>query len=139
MGWQGVRVTVDANVLVRAAAQDKPLQSGGAVRLLQDAETVAVTLPTLCEFVWALSRGYRHPTSSIVSAIRRLLDSASVVADRAAIDHGVAAMAAELRRRRHRLRRRRLGGSVFASFDRHAVALIERNGGEILLLPAMPS
>ena len=31
---------------------------------------------------------------------------------------------------------RRLGGTVFVSFDRRAVALVERNGGEALLLPA---
>jgi predicted nucleic-acid-binding protein len=141
MGGEGVRVTVDTNVLVRAAVQDEPLQSRVAVRLLQDAETVAVTLPTLCEFVWVLSRGYRHSTSSILSAIRRLLDSASVVADRAVIDHGVAAMAAggDFADGVIAFDGRRLGGSVFASFDRHAVALIERNGGEVLLLPAMPS
>jgi hypothetical protein len=97
--------------------------------------------PNAVEFVWVLSRGYRHSTSSILSAIRRLLDGPSVVADRAAIDHGVAAMAAGgyFADGVIAFDGRRLGGSVFASFDRHAVALIERNGGEVLLLRAMPS
>jgi hypothetical protein len=33
---------------------------------------------------------------------------------------------------------RRLGGAVFVSFDRRAVALIERSGGEVLSLPTTP-
>ena len=33
---------------------------------------------------------------------------------------------------------RRLGGEVFVSFDRRAVALIQRSGGEVLSLPATP-
>jgi hypothetical protein len=31
----------------------------------------------------------------------------------------------------------RLGGGGFVNFDRRAVALIERSGGQVLLLPAM--
>ena len=53
-----VKVTVDTNVLVRAAVLDDPDQSPVAIKLLQGAETVAVTLPTLCEFAWVLSCGY---------------------------------------------------------------------------------
>jgi hypothetical protein len=37
---------------------DDPLQGTLAVAALLEAEVVAVTLPSLCEFVWVLTSGY---------------------------------------------------------------------------------
>jgi len=53
-----VRITADVNVRLRAMLDDHPLQSGLAQAALQEAEIVAISLPTLCEFVWSLRRGY---------------------------------------------------------------------------------
>ena len=58
VGGRSLRVTVDTNVLVRAAVGDDPDQSRLAADVLREAEIIAVTLPTLCEFVWVLARGY---------------------------------------------------------------------------------
>jgi predicted nucleic acid-binding protein len=46
-----LRITADTNILVRAAVIDDPDQARQAVDLLRDAEIVALTLPTVCEFV----------------------------------------------------------------------------------------
>ena len=54
-----MKVTVDTNVLVRAAVGDDPDQARRASDLLTQAELVAVALPSLCEFVWVLLRVYR--------------------------------------------------------------------------------
>ena len=54
-----MRITVDTNVLVRAAVMDDPAQSAVAIQTLLEAEVVVVTIPSLCEFVWVLMRGYK--------------------------------------------------------------------------------
>lgn len=48
-----MRVTVDANVLLRAAILDNPEQSKVAAELLTQAAVIAVLLLTLCEFAYA--------------------------------------------------------------------------------------
>ncbi|HEY2621176.1 MAG TPA: type II toxin-antitoxin system VapC family toxin [Acetobacteraceae bacterium] len=133
-----MRITVDTNILVRAAVQDDPGQSRIAARVLRDAETVAVTLPALCELVWVLSRGYRHAAAEIAPAIRHLIDSASVVVDRPAVEAGLAALQAggDFADGVIAFEGRRLGGEVFVSLDRHAVELTVAGGAEARLLSA---
>jgi predicted nucleic-acid-binding protein len=84
-----LRITADTNILVRAAVGDDPTQSRLAAAVLREAEIVAVTLPTLCEFVWVLARGYGVEAGEIATAIRRLVDSASVRVDRPVVDAGL--------------------------------------------------
>jgi len=90
------------------------VEIGGEV--LRGAEVVAVTLPTLCEFVWVLKRGTEWRVAAIVNSDPRLIDSASVRADRPALmqargvrgggDFADGVIAFE---------GRRLGGSIFTS------------------------
>jgi predicted nucleic-acid-binding protein len=136
LGWQEVKVTVDTNVLVRAAVLDDPDQSRVATKILRDAETVAVTLPALCEFVWVLSRGYERSTSLIASAIRHLIDSELVAVDRPAVEAGLAVLEAggDFADGVIAFEGRRLGGEIFVSFDRSAVPLVRAGGGEARLL-----
>ena len=77
-----MRITADTNVLVRTAVGDDPDQARLAAEALWNAEIVAVTLLALCGFVWVLARGYRREVSEIIGAIRLLVDSATVSADR---------------------------------------------------------
>ncbi len=100
-------------------------------------EIVAVTLPALCEFVWVLARGYRREAREIIGAIRHLVDSATVSADRPAVDVGLAVMAGggDFADGVIAFEGRRLGGTFFASFDRTATELIAATGGETHLLP----
>ncbi len=131
-----MRVTVDTNVLVRAAVLDDASQAALAADLLRDAETAAVTLPALCEFAWVLGRGYRWGANDIFGFIETLLDSPSVHVDRPAADAGLAMLAAggDFADGVIAFDGRRLGGEVFASFDRKAVELVAAQGGATHLL-----
>jgi len=97
---------------------------------------VAVTFPTLCEFVWVLARGYNREAREIIEAIRRLVESATVRADRPAVDAGLAVLEAggDFADGVIAFEGRRLGGMVFTSFDRAATELIAATGGETKLL-----
>jgi predicted nucleic-acid-binding protein len=126
-----LRITADTNVLVRAAVADDPGQAKLAAEMLRSAEIVAVTLPTLCEFVWVLARGYRREVAEIIPAVRRLIDSATVRADRPAVEAGLAVLTAggDFADGVIAFEGRRLGGEVFVSFDRTAIRLIAGTGG----------
>lgn len=135
-----MRITADTNVLVRAAVADDPEQAVVAANLLRDAEIVAVTLPTLCEFVWVLARGYRRPVREIVEGVQRLADSAKVRVDRPAVAAGLAVLEAggDFADGVIAFEGRRLGGLVFASFDRRATESVAQSGGDVLLVQAPP-
>jgi predicted nucleic-acid-binding protein len=87
-----VKITAGTNVLIRSAVMDQPAQSALAVDALLEAETVAVTLPSLCEFVWVLMRGYKKSAADAAGAVRRLIESASVLVDRPAVESGLAVL-----------------------------------------------
>ncbi|WP_091679667.1 type II toxin-antitoxin system VapC family toxin [Methylocapsa palsarum] len=133
-----MRITADTNVLVRAAVADDRSQAKVAAAALRSAEVVAVTLPVLCEFVWVLARGYKLPSASIADAIRKLIDSATVKTDRPAVEAGLALLDAggDFADGIIAFEGRRLGGTVFTSFDRAAVQLIQAADGEARLLSA---
>jgi predicted nucleic-acid-binding protein len=76
-----VKITADTNVPVRAAVMDDPGQSVLAAETLLEAEAVAVTLPSLCEFVWVLMRGYGRSATEVAAAIRKLIAGTSVLVD----------------------------------------------------------
>lgn len=133
-----MKITADTNVLVRAAVGDDPAQGAVAAKALLAAEVVAVTLPSLCEFVWVVTRGYKRSAEDIAIAIRRLIESASVRADRPAIEAGLAMLEAggDFSDGVIAFEGRRSGGLVFTSFDRDATRLIEQTGGKARLLSA---
>ena len=134
-----VKIIADTNVLVRAAVADDPAQAAVAAEVLASAEVIAVPLPVLCEFVWVLTRGYGRSAEEITEAIRRLTDSAGVVLDRPAVEAGLALLQAggDFADGVIAFDGRRLGGSVFVSFDRRAVQLIDATGVETRLLEAV--
>ncbi len=131
-----MKLTADTNILVRVAVGDHPTQSPLAAKLLREAESVAVTVPALCEFVWVLRRLYKRDAHDIATAIRRLIESATVVVDRPAVEAGLVQLEAggDFADGIIAFEGRRLGGLVFASFDADAVRLVERGGAEALLL-----
>jgi predicted nucleic acid-binding protein len=86
-----MRLTVDTNVLLRAAILDDPVQGKVAADLLNRAAVIAVPLPVLCEFAWVVARGYRRRAAEILAMIRSLLASATVQVDRPAVEAGLAA------------------------------------------------
>ena len=136
MGRPAVRITADTNVLVRAAVGDDRLQARVAADTLAHAEIVAVPLPVLCEFVWVLLRRYGRSAGEIAASIRDLADSANVNLDRPAVEAGLAVLEAggDFADGVIAFEGRRLGGPVFASFDRQAVELLAATGAETCLL-----
>lgn len=125
-----MRITPDTNVLVRVLTRDDEQQARIGEAALLRAGTVALTLPTLCELVWVLSRGYRYAPPNIAMAIRVLIASEGVVIDGPAVDAGLEALDAggDFADAVIAFEGRRLGGEIFVSFDREAVALLAARG-----------
>ncbi len=131
---QGVKITADTNVLVRAIVADEPKQAKAAQALLEAAELVAVTPACLCEFVWVLSRGYGIAHSQIADAIRGLINSANVEADRPVIDAGLALLdeGGDFADGVIAHEGAALGGATFATFDKEAARRLTRLGAPAL-------
>lgn len=134
-----MRITADTNILVRAAVLDDPAQAEQAAGLLREAEFIAVTLPALCEFAWVLGRGYRWAALQTFGFIRTLLGSPNVQVDLPAVEAGLAMLAAggDFADGVIDFDGRRLGGDVFASFDKKALELVAASGGAVHL-PGSP-
>ena len=131
-----MKITADTNVLVRAITGDDPQQSEIAQAVLATASVVALPLPVLCELVWVLSQGYKIPTMEIGETIRRLINSVNVVANRPAVEAGLALLdlGGDFADGVIAYEGSWLGGETFVSFDRKAVKLIEEQGESARLL-----
>ena len=132
-----MKITVDTNVLVRAVVRDDVGQARAAERELKSATSIAVTLPTLCEFVWVLRKVYALAPDEIAIAVRALLDSRNVVVvDRAAAQAGVSVLEAggDFADGVIAHEGERLGGEIFVSFDRAATAVLGNQGHRVRLL-----
>ncbi|MBX5131159.1 type II toxin-antitoxin system VapC family toxin [Rhizobium lentis] len=127
---------VDTNVLVRAAVDDDPKQTERARILMREAERLFVSNLTFCEFVWVVGRIYRKSASEIAATIRLLIADRKVVYDRAAVEAGLSFLNAggDFADGVIVFEGRRLGGEVFATFDRKAAAIVESAGRACLLL-----
>lgn len=125
-----MKITADTNVLVRAIMGDDQRQSPIAQAELAKAETVALTLPALCELVWVLSRGYKVATADIVEALRRLIDSTNIALNRPAVEAGLALLKAggDFADGVIDYEGRWLGSDGFVSFDEKAVKLLQAQG-----------
>jgi predicted nucleic-acid-binding protein len=135
MGRQTMKITADTNVLVRALTEDHATQSKAAQTALGKADTVALTIPTLCELVWVL-QGYRILPNDIAGALRGLLDGANVVVNRPAAEAGLAMLDAggDFADGVIAYEGNWLGADTFISFDKKAVRLIEAQGKSARLL-----
>jgi predicted nucleic-acid-binding protein len=85
-----LKIAADTNILVRAITGDHPREAKAAQLALNAAELVAIATPAFCELVWVLSQSYKLPAADIARAIRVLLASANVAANRPAAEAGLA-------------------------------------------------
>ncbi len=131
-----MKITADTNVLVRAMTGDDPVQSRIAQSELANAEQVVLTLPTLCELVWVLSRGYKIASPDIAQAIRRLIDATNVTVNRPATEAGLALLDAggDFADGVIAFEGNWLGADAFVSFDKKAVELVAAQGQAVRLL-----
>jgi predicted nucleic-acid-binding protein len=125
-----MRITADTNILVRAVMRDDVAQANAATRLLKEAEIIAVPLPCLCEFVWVLRRVYSMGQKDIHAALQALLNAGNVTVNRPAVEAGLAMLDAggDFADGIIAVEGQWLGGETFVSFDRQAVALLEKQG-----------
>jgi len=137
-----VKISVDTNVLVRAAMGDDPAQASAAANLLREAEVVAIALLCLCEFVWVLKRTYGLGPADVAEAIRSLVAAENVTTNRPAVEAGLAMLEAggDFADGVIAFEGEWLGGETFVSFDRQAVKrLLDRNRSALLLDTANPA
>jgi predicted nucleic-acid-binding protein len=129
-------MTADTNLLVRTIMRDDPAQADLALNALAMADLVAITLPTLCEYVWVLSRGYKISRPAIAATIRHMLAASNVVTNQPGVDAGLAALDAggDFADGVIAFEGRRLGADHFLSFDRKAVAMMTMRGINARLL-----
>ncbi len=125
-----MKITPDTSLLVRVITEDDKKQAARAATELTEAELIALPLPTLCELVWVLSRGYGASPAVIAKAIRAFIGDAKVVLNRAAADAGLAMLDAggDFADGIIAHEGAWLGGEAFVSFDRKAVKLLEAQG-----------
>ena len=131
-----MKVTVDTNILIRAVVRDDEKQFQSAIRLLKNAEIIAVSLTCMCEFVWVLRRVYNFENKDISAALNALLDAHNVVVNRPAADAGLAILngGGDFADGLIAYEGRWLGGDTFVSFDKKAVSLIAKQGQPAKLL-----
>jgi predicted nucleic-acid-binding protein len=131
-----MKITADTNVLVRAVIEDHEEQSRIAQSTLRRAELIAVSIPTLCEFVWVLSQGYKIPAGEIAETIRRLINAANVAVNHLAAEAGLAQLDAggDFADGAIAHEGSWLGADTFVSFDGKAVRLMEERGESAQLL-----
>jgi predicted nucleic-acid-binding protein len=131
-----MNICVDTNVLVRAVLKDDAKQARNAIKLLEEAALIAVSLPCLCELVWVLRRGARLPTADVAEAIRALLDADNVAMNRPAVEMGLSMLEAggDFADGIIAYEGHWLGGEAFVSFDAEAVRPLSERGQATLLL-----
>ena len=125
-----MNVTVDTNVLVRAAVRDDKKQAEAAARLLRNADSIVVTLPCLCEFVWVVRRIYGFGKDEIATSIEHLMNASNIRISRPAVDAGLAFLKAggDFADAVITHEGKWLGGDTFVSFDSKAVSISEKQG-----------
>jgi predicted nucleic-acid-binding protein len=125
-----VKITVDTNVAVRAIVQDDVKQTQVAARSLKDADEIAVSLAPLSELVWVLQRIYGFSKTENVLVIRKLAGARNVSLNRSAVDLGLAVLLAggDFADGVIAFEGQWLGGDVFVSFDKEAVAVLRNQG-----------
>jgi predicted nucleic-acid-binding protein len=121
-----MKVTVDTNILVRAVVRDNVAQANKAAKVLREAQLIAVSLPCLCEFVRVLMRVYNFSATDVAQAIRALLASENVQANRPAVEFGLTLLevGGDFADGIMAFEGAWLGANTFVSFDKKAVTLL---------------
>jgi predicted nucleic-acid-binding protein len=126
----------DTNVLMRAVLDDDPVQSRASRLALSSADQVIIGRHAFCEMVWLLRQRYKMPKAEIVKVIRGYLEAQNVVTDTPAVRAGLEAMeaGADFADGVVAYEGRWMGGEMFVSFDKKAVAAVAKQGLQAELL-----
>ena len=131
-----MRMIADTNVLMRAVLDDDPVQSRASRLALSSADQVIIGRHAFCEMVWLLRQRYKMPKAEIVRVIRGYLEAQNVVTDTPAVRAGLEAMeaGADFADGVVAYEGRWMGGEMFVSFDKKAVAAVAKQGLQAELL-----
>jgi len=131
-----LKISVDTNVLVRAAVRDDEVQAGIAASIMSGAELIAIATPCLCEFVWVLLKVYGMKPQDAGTAIRALAAAENVEMNRRAVEAGLAMLDAggDFADGVIAYEGNWLGGETFVSFDKQAVRILNEQGTAARLL-----
>ena len=107
-----------------------------AIEALENAELVAVSLQSLCELAWVLDRRYGVSRADVGSAIRRLMETRNVEANRPAAEAGLSMLehGGDFADGVIAYEGAWLGAETFVSFDKKAVSLLAAQGRQARLL-----
>jgi predicted nucleic-acid-binding protein len=127
-----VKITADTNVLLRAFLEDDTAQAAHAKAILDQVTLIAIPVPVLCEFAWALRRLYKLRSERVADAIEAILNSTSVVTDRLAAEAGLGVLRAggDFADGVIAWQGMAMGGESLVTFDREAVRLLTALGIE---------
>ncbi|HWU62573.1 MAG TPA: type II toxin-antitoxin system VapC family toxin [Ensifer sp.] len=128
-------VIVDTNILVRAIVQDHPEEAQRATALLA-ANEVVIPVQTFCELIWVLAKVYKLSRAELIDVVSAWSDTEGVVVDTSAVAAGLAVLKSggDFADGVVAFEGRRIGGSVFATFDRRAVRILSAAGHECMLV-----
>ncbi|MBQ9724119.1 MAG: type II toxin-antitoxin system VapC family toxin [Neisseriaceae bacterium] len=131
-----MNISIDTNVLVRFVLQDDPVQMEIANDLLEQASSIAIPLPCLCEMVWILQRGAKLPKYKLIEVLENILAIQNVILNRPAVEQGLKLlkMGGDFADGVMEYEGSILGGEVFCSFDKKAVKLLQEQGKSVKLL-----
>ena len=140
MGQSTVRIVADTNVLIRNLIADHPQQAKAASAALSRATVIVITIPTFCEVAWTLKSRYKATSSELKNALASLLSDPKVICDQDAVDAGLAMIdrGGDFADGVIAFEGKRLGGLIFATFDRKAASLLGAEGYVVDLLIASP-
>lgn len=129
-------VVADTNVVLRIIGKDDDAQqTQAALKIADEAERLVVPVMVLCEFCWVLRK--EKPRKEVAAAIRCLLDLENIVVDETAVRAGLRMLDAGGDFAdgviQHTGSQQAGAPSVFASFDRKAVRLLEEQGFSTLV------
>ena len=131
-----MKIAIDTNILARIIVNDDTKQNQLAMQVIDEAELVIIGSYVLCELVWLMGSRYQVSRADIAKALRHILLMEKVQLDRPAVEAGLAlyeagagfadgVIAYEGQRK---------GADAFISFDKKAVALLNKNGKKAKLL-----
>lgn len=131
-------VVADTNVILRTVANiDDKEQTAAAFLLLAQAEKIVVPTVVFCEVAWVLRQSYKRSSAFVAQALRFVLSTENLVADRQAVRAGLRMLDAGGDFAdgviQHTGSRQAGAPSVFASFDRKALRLLEAQGFATLM------
>lgn len=131
-----MKITIDTNVLVRAAVRDDLEQFRAATQLLRRETSIIISLPCLCEFAWTLRSVYKFRRAEIAAAIEELVQARNVTVNRLAVEAGLAMLfeGGDFADGILAFEGRHTGADTFVSFDKEAVKLLTKQGYTARLL-----